>query len=272
VRVTTKHLQQMKSQSRRISMITCYDATFAKILDRNTSVDILFIGDSLGMVIKGDDNTLGVSVEEIAYHTRAVAKGSQRAHVLADLPFLSYHLSDEDTLRNAGTLLRAGAHSVKLEGGVNVQNRVRLLVDVGIPVMGHIGLTPQSVHALGGHLVQGKTPEAKERLLADALALEAAGAYAVVIESVPEDIAQTITSKLTIPTIGIGAGKHCDGQVLVLHDLLDLNPEFRPKFVKHYAPGASLIAEACQNFVAEVQDGSFPGPEHTFYGVKKTDP
>ncbi len=263
--ITAPQLLQKKSLRQRICALTCYDATFAQLIDQHTAVDFVLVGDSLGMVIKGEPTTLNVDVNEIVYHTRAVSRSTKRVHVVADMPFLSYQINDEETLKNAGLLMKAGAHSVKLEGGVTIQNRVRRLVDVGIPVMGHIGLTPQSVHALGGFRVQGKTSVEKQRLLDDAFALQDAGAFAVVIECTPEDVAKEITEKLQIPTIGIGAGKYCDGQILVLYDFLDLNSEFRPKFVKQFFNGTAAIAGACQAYVDEVQQGTFPGPEHTYH-------
>ena len=262
--ITIPQLLKKKTENQRITMMTCYDATFATLLDK-AGIDILFIGDSLGMVVKGETNTLSVTVDEIAYHTKAVVRASQNAHILADMPFLSYHVDIANTLLNAGTLLRAGAHSVKLEGGVNTKAHVKALVETGIPVMGHVGLTPQSVHTMGGYLVQGKTAESRQRIIDNAMAFQESGAYAVVIEGVPESLAEELTSQLTIPTIGIGAGVHCNGQVLVLHDLLGLNPSFKPRFVKQFMNGGELVLNACQQFIAEVQNGSFPAPEHTFY-------
>ncbi len=263
--ITAPQLLHKKSLGQRICALTCYDATFARLIDQHTAIDFILVGDSLGMVIKGEDNTLSVDVGDIVYHTKAVSRNTKRVHVVADMPFLSYQISDNETLKNAGLLMKAGAHAIKLEGGVTIKNSVRRLVDVGIPVMGHIGLTPQSVHALGGFRVQGKTASEKQRLFDDALALQDAGAYAVVIECTPEDVAREITEKLQIPTIGIGAGKYCDGQILVLYDFLDLNLEFRPKFVKQFFNGTALIAGACQAYVDEVQQGTFPSPAHTYH-------
>ncbi|MEI6806360.1 MAG: 3-methyl-2-oxobutanoate hydroxymethyltransferase [Myxococcaceae bacterium] len=250
-------LQNKKNNSEPIAMLTCYDAMFAKILD-NSGVDILLVGDSLGMVIQGQETTLGVTLEHIIYHTRMVARGSSRAHIVADMPFMTYQHDIKDAMQNAAKLLVAGAHSVKLEGGVSLGTTVKALVEAGIPVMGHVGLTPQSVHALSGYRTQGKTEDTKRRILEDALTLEAAGAYAVVLECIPEDLAQEITQTLQIPTIGIGAGSACDGQVLVLYDLLNLNPEWKPKFVKTYLNGGALIQQACETYVTEVRQKLFP--------------
>lgn len=261
--VTVRTLRQMKRDATPITMLTCYDATFARLLD-GAGVDALLVGDSLGMVIKGQENTLDVSVEEVAYHVSAVARGAERAHIVGDLPFMSYQVSAEEALRNAGALIKAGAHSVKLEGGVAVAGTVARLVAAGIPVMGHVGLVPQSVNAMGGFVVQGKDAEGRRRILEDARALEEAGAYAVVLEGIPSDLAQEITAALAIPTIGIGAGNDCDGQVLVLYDLLGLNPDFKPKFVKHFAAGASVVEDACRAYVQEVRERSFPDEAHSF--------
>jgi 3-methyl-2-oxobutanoate hydroxymethyltransferase len=267
--VTIKTLLSMKGERRKITMLTCYDVTFARLLDA-AGVDVLLVGDSLGMVVKGEPNTLSVSVEQTAYHTSAVSKGVQRAHVVADMPFMSYQSSPEAALQNAAALLRAGASSVKLEGGVSIAPTVRRLVEAGIPVMGHVGLTPQSVHALGGFVVQGKDEAGRQRILDDARALQDAGAYAVVLEAVPPDLAAEITAALAIPTIGIGAGADCDGQVLVVYDLLGLNPAFQPRFVKKYLDGAKLLGEAFTAYVDEVRGGQFPAAEHTFAPAAKT--
>ncbi len=261
--VTVKTLLQMKRDQQKITMLTAYDVTFARLLDA-AGLDVLLVGDSLGMVVKGEPNTLSVSVEQIAYHTAAVAKGVQRAHVVADMPFMSYQASPEEALKNAATFLRAGASSVKLEGGASIKGTVARLVEAGIPVMGHVGLTPQSVHALGGFVVQGKDDEGRKRILEDARALQAAGAYAIVLEAVPADLGAEITRALAIPTIGIGAGVECDGQVLVITDLLGLNPSFQPRFSKKFMEGAQLVTQAFTQYVAEVKGGQFPGVEHTF--------
>ncbi len=262
--VTVRTLRQRKQQAP-ITMLTCYDATFARLLDE-AGVDMLLVGDSLGMVIKGEENTLDVSVEEMAYHVKAVARGAKRAHIVGDLPFMSYQASAEEALRNAGLLLKAGAHSVKLEGGVHVADTVRRLVQAGIPVVGHIGLVPQSVNAMGGFVVQGRDDAGRQRILEDARALQEAGAFSVVLEGIPSDLAAEITADLDIPTIGIGAGNACDGQVLVLYDLLGLNPTFRPKFVKHFAAGASVVTDAVQAYLDEVRARTFPDEAHSFGG------
>jgi 3-methyl-2-oxobutanoate hydroxymethyltransferase len=261
--VTLRTLQQMKRAGQRITMLTAYDVTFARLLDR-AGVDMLLVGDSLGMVIKGEPNTLSVSIEQMAYHVAAVARGVQRAHVVGDMPFMSYQASAEQAMQNAATLLRAGASSVKLEGGENIAPTVARMVEAGIPVMGHIGLQPQSVHAMGGFVVQGRDPQSRRRILDDALALERAGAYAIVLEGIPADLAAEITQQLSIATIGIGAGPSCDGQVLVLYDLLGLNPDFQPKFVKKYVDGANLVSEAFARYIDEVKGAVFPSQEHTF--------
>lgn len=257
-KIRIQDLQNKKNQFEPIAMLTCYDAMFAKILD-NAGIDILLVGDSLGMVVQGQETTLGVTLEDIAYHTRMVARGAKRAHIIADMPFMTYQHDIKAAMQNAAKLLVAGAHSVKLEGGVSMATTVHALTEAGIPVMGHVGMTPQSVHAFSGFRMQGKTEEAAKRILEDALALEAAGAYAVVLECVPEQLAREITQMLKIPTIGIGAGPACDGQVLVIYDLLGLNPEFKPKFVKTYLNGGALIQQACEAYVTEVRQRSFPG-------------
>jgi 3-methyl-2-oxobutanoate hydroxymethyltransferase len=267
-RISITDLKAKKGRGEKIVMMTCYDYPSARLLEA-AGVDILFIGDTLGMVVLGYDTTVPVTMEEMLHHTRAVVRGSSRAHVLADMPFMSYQASPEDALRNAGRLLKeGGAQSVKLEGGVRVADTVRFIVDAGIPVMGHIGLTPQSINQLGGYKVQGKTPAAAVRLINDALALEQAGAYAVVLECVPAPLAQTISERLTIPTIGIGAGIHCDGQVQVFHDLLGLFDDFVPKHAKRYADLGSQVTEAVRAYADEVRNGRFPTEKESF-GVDK---
>jgi 3-methyl-2-oxobutanoate hydroxymethyltransferase len=257
----------MKKDGQRITMLTGYDATFARLLD-GAGVDMILVGDSLGMVVKGEANTLNVSIEQMAYHTAAVARGIARAHVVGDMPFMSYQANVDDALKNAARLLQAGASSVKLEGGRQIAPTVARLVEAGIPVMGHVGLMPQSVHAMGGFVVQGKDPESRQRVLDDALALEAAGAYAIVLEGIPVDLAAEITETLAIPTIGIGAGAGCDGQVLVIYDLLGLNPDFTPKFVKKYVDGAAVVSDAVRAYVDEVKRGVFPDEDHSFHAPK----
>jgi len=263
-RIAITDLKAKKKRGERIVMMTCYDYPSARLLEA-ASVDILFIGDTLGMVVLGYDTTIPVTMDEMLHHTKAVVRGSSRAHVLADMPFMSYQASPEDALRNAGHLLKeGGAQSVKLEGGVQVAETIRLIVEAGIPVMGHIGLTPQSINQLGGYKVQGKTPAAAVRLVNDAVALEQAGAYAIVLECVPAQLAKTITERLAVPTIGIGAGPRCDGQVQVFHDLLGLFDAFVPKHAKRYADLGSQITEAVRAYAADVREGRFPTDKESF--------
>jgi 3-methyl-2-oxobutanoate hydroxymethyltransferase len=257
-------LLKKKERGERIVVLTCYDALFARLLDES-GVDVLLVGDSVNQVLAGADTTLSATLEQMLYHTKIVRRGATRAMVLCDLPFLTYQVSRDEAIRNAGRVLHeTGCHGVKLEGGQAMAPTVRALVDVGIPVMGHLGLTPQSVHALGGYRVQGRDAEAARRLQDDARALEDAGAFAVVLELIPAPLASTISRALTIPTIGIGAGPGCDGQVLVLHDMLGLNDRFSAKFVKRYAQLADEVREAVQRYAAEVREGRYPGPEHSF--------
>lgn len=264
-KLTVTEVRKMKQRGERITMVTAYDATFAKLADKG-GADMLLVGDSLGMVIQGRENTLGVTVEDIIYHTRAVARGAQRAHIVADMPFMSYQGDQNEALKNAGRMLKEGlAESIKLEGGAEYAPLVDRMVRAGIPVMGHLGLTPQSVHAMGGFKVQGTTPQAAERILKDARALEAAGAFALVLEGVPVELARVITQTLEIPTIGIGAGVDCDGQVLVIYDLLGMYDDFVPKFVKQYAQLGALIPGAVAEYKAEVQAGSFPTEGHSYH-------
>ncbi len=264
-RVTIHTLRKMKERGERISMLTAYDATFSRLLDQS-QVDVLLVGDSLGMVIQGHETTLPVTLEDIIYHTRAVVRGTSRAHVVGDMPFMTYQSSVEAGLDAAGRLIKeGGAHSIKLEGGAQHVELVERLSSAGIPVMGHIGLTPQSVHQMGGFKIQGRGEGGAEELLADALALEKAGAYSIVLEGIPAEIATTISEALSIPTIGIGAGVGCDGQVLVIYDLLGMNEEFKPKFVRKYDNLALRIRTAVDAFVADVSDGTFPAEKETFY-------
>lgn len=267
--VTITTLRAMKSRGEKISMVTAYDATFARMLDE-AEIDVLLVGDSLGMVVQGHDTTLPVTVDEVVYHCRAVARGAGRAHVVADMPFMSYQLSPEEALRNAGRFLaEGGAHSVKLEGGSAVAPTIERLVTAGIPVMAHVGLTPQSFHAMGGFRVQGKTEDAADRVFADALAVADAGAYCVVLEGIPSDLAARITEALDVPTIGIGAGPACDGQVLVCYDLLGLTPNLKPKFVKRYTEWFEEGIAAARRYRDDVRGGAFPTAEHSFGEVKK---
>lgn len=264
-KVTASTLRQMKAEGERITMITAYDATMARLVDR-AGADVILVGDSLGMVFQGEENTLGVTLEDIIYHTRAVTRGATRAHVVADLPFMSYQADATEGFKNAGRLVKeGGAHAVKLEGGETYAPLVERLVGAGVPVMGHLGLTPQSVHAMGGFRVQGKDAKAAERLLRDAKALEAAGAYAIVLEGIPIELARVVTAQLEVPTIGIGAGVDCDGQVLVCYDLLGMFDDFVPKFVKRYAEIGDAVVEAVGAYKREVVEGAFPAEEHTFH-------
>jgi len=262
--ITTLTLLEMKEKGERIVALTCYDALFARLLDAS-GVDILLVGDSLNQVLAGAPSTLSATLDQMIYHTKMVRRGTERAMVVCDMPFLSYQISPEDALRNCGRAMKeTGCNAVKIEGGQPMAATVRRLVDVGIPVMGHIGLTPQSVHALGGYRVQGRDDAAADRLKADATALQDAGAFAIVLELVPAPLASQITKSLLVPTIGIGAGPACDGQVLVLHDMLGLNDQFSAKFVKKYAALAEDVREAARLFTAEVREGRYPGPEHSF--------
>ena len=264
-RVSITDLKAMKKRGQRIAMITAYDYPSARLVEE-ANVPIILVGDSLGMVVLGYDSTVPVTMEEMLHHVKAVVRGTGKAHVVADMPFMSYQTGPEDALRNAGRMLKeGGAQSVKLEGGLRVAETVRRLVSSGIPAMGHLGLTPQSVNQFGGYKVQGKTPAAAVKLINDALALQEAGAYAVVLETVPAQLAQTITDKLSIPTIGIGAGPDCDGQVQVFHDLLGLFQDFTPKHARRYAEAGQAIEEAVAAYVADVRDGAFPTEKESFY-------
>jgi 3-methyl-2-oxobutanoate hydroxymethyltransferase len=267
-KVTIHTLKRLKQSGQKICMVTAYDATFARILDEG-GADVLLVGDSLGMVIQGQESTLPVTLEQMIYHSAAVSRGAKRAHVVGDMPFMSYQVSPQEAVRNAGRLVAEGnVGSVKLEGGAEFADTVRAIVRASIPVMGHLGLTPQSVHKMGGYVVQGRDEDAARRMLDDALALEAAGAYSLVLEGVPLELARTITQSLKIPTIGIGAGKHCDGQVLVCYDLLGMNPDFKPKFVKRFANLHGNITEAANTYFSEVRAGTFPDEEHSFKATK----
>ncbi len=263
-KITVLDIQRMKQEQKRIVMLTAYDYPFARILDE-CGVDILLVGDSVGNAVMGLDNTLPVTVGEMEHHARAVCRGSKQALVVVDLPFLSYQVSLEEAKRNAGMLIKnTGAEAVKLEGGENMEEVIRAITQIDIPVMAHIGLTPQSIHRMGGYRVQGKQEAQRQKLLADAAAVERAGAFAVVLECVPASLAREITQSLTIPTIGIGAGPCCDGQVLVIHDLLGLSGKFRPKFIKQYAQIEDVIRQAVHAFITDVRSGTFPGDEHSF--------
>jgi 3-methyl-2-oxobutanoate hydroxymethyltransferase len=262
--LTTRDLIAMKRAGTRIVSLTAYDALMARMLD-TSGVDVILVGDSVNQVVAGRSTTLSATLDQMIYHGGAVQGAVRRALVVVDLPFLSYQVTIEDAIRNAGRVMQAtGAPAVKLEGGVTMAPTIRALVERGIPVMGHVGLTPQSVHALGGYRVQGREAAAAERLIADARAVEEAGAFAVVLELVPAPLAARVTKELTIPTIGIGAGADCDGQVLVLPDMLGMNPGFAAKFLKRYADLDGIIRAAVSAFGEEVRSGTYPGPEHSF--------
>jgi len=262
--VTTRDFLTWKRQGRKIVCVTAYDALFGRLVDE-AGVDCALVGDSVNQVLAGQPSTLSATLEQMIYHACAVRRGVQRALLVVDMPFLTYQVSREDALRNCGRVMaETGAQAVKLEGGRAVAETVRALVDIGIPVMGHLGLTPQSVHALGGYRVQGRDEEAAGRLAADARALEEAGCFSIVLELVPAALAEHISKQLTIPTIGIGAGAGCDGQVLVLPDLLGLNDRFQPKFLKRYAELAGEVKRAVGAYADDVRQGRYPGPEHSF--------
>ena len=263
-RVTATQVVKKKQKAEKIVMITAYDYPTACLVDE-AGVDMVLVGDSLGMVVLGYETTLPVTLEEMIHHTKAVVRGVKRALVAVDLPFLTYQTGPADALRSAGRLMKeAGAMAVKLEGGANVCPQVRALVGAGIPVIGHLGLTPQSIHVFGGYKLQGRGEEAAQKLLADARALEEAGAFCLVLECIPEELAARVTGSISIPTIGIGAGARCDGQVLVLHDMLGITGKVRPRFVKQYARLEETIRDAVGQYAQEVRQGKFPAPEHSF--------
>ncbi len=261
---TVLTFKQAKEQGNKLSMLTAYDYSMAKIIDES-GINGILIGDSLGMVVKGEEDTLAVTVEEIIYHTKAVKRGAKNALIVSDMPFLSYHVSTEQAVLNAGRLVKeGGANAVKIEGGANVLPQIKAIVEAQIPVMGHLGLTPQSVNAFGGFKVQGKSEEAAKKLIEDAIALEKAGVFAITLEGIPEKVAEIITKSVSIPTIGIGAGKYCDGQILVYQDMLGMFNDFVPKFVKQYANIGGVMKEAIKSYIDEVKEGKFPEDKHTF--------
>lgn len=271
-KITAPELRARKGRGPKIAAVTAYDATFARLLEEG-GADVLLVGDSLGMVVQGQPTTLSVTLDEIIYHGRAVARGSERAHLVGDMPFMSYQPGVVPALEAAGRMLKEGAfEAVKLEGGELYAEHVRAIVNAGIPVMGHLGLLPQSVHAMGGFKVQGRTEDAAERLIADARALEAAGAYSLVLEAIPAEVARRVTAAVSIPTIGIGAGPHCDGQVLVCYDLLGMYGALEPKFVKRFAEVGKAVVQATRAYVDEVGRGAFPAPEHSFGAPKALEP
>jgi 3-methyl-2-oxobutanoate hydroxymethyltransferase len=264
MRLTIRDLKEMKRHGEKIAMLTAYDYTSAKILE-DAGIRLVLVGDSLGQVVLGYDSTVPVTMDEMVHHIRAVVRGTMSSHIVGDMPFLSYQTDHADAIRNAGRLLKeGGAQSVKLEGGRRVADTVRRVVEAGIPVMGHIGLTPQSVNQLGGYRVQGRTSKAAEELIEDARALEEAGAYSVVLELVPAALAGMITERLSIPTIGIGAGVQCDGQVQVFHDLMGLFTDFAPKHARRYANLAETIKAAAAEYISDVQGQSFPSDKESF--------
>ncbi len=268
-RVTIHELRRMKTAGEKIAVVTAYDATSARLVDRG-GVDVVLVGDSLGMVVQGHDSTLPVTLDQMVYHCAAVRRGlaraGSRAHLVGDMPFGSYQASPDEAVKHAMRMVaEGGAEAVKLEGGAEYAEVVGRIVRAGIPVMGHIGLTPQSVHKMGGYVVQGRDGERAQQLLRDARALAHAGCYALVLECIPAELARLITGQLDVPTIGIGAGPHCDGQVLVFHDLLGLETEFKPRFVKRFAELGPAVSAAVQAYVGEVKQGTFPAEEHSFH-------
>lgn len=263
MRITINQLREMKQKGEKFCMLTAYDYSTARLVD-NAGVPLILVGDSLGMVMLGYDSTIPVTMEEMIHHTRAVSRGTRHALVVGDMPFMTYHTSIEDALRNAGRFLQeGGAQAVKLEGGERVAEKVRYIVASGIPVMGHLGYTPQSTYQLGGPRAIGKSAETARQLLRDARALDEAGVFSIVLELVPGPLAKLVTEKISVPTIGIGAGKYCDGQVQVINDLLGLSADFVPKHAKQYAKLAGIIKSAIAEYLAEVKAGSFPAPEHS---------
>jgi 3-methyl-2-oxobutanoate hydroxymethyltransferase len=261
--LTVTDLREKKRAGEKIAMLTCYDALFARLLDG--TVEVLLVGDSLNQVLAGKPNTLSATLDQMIYHAASVVRGAERSLVFVDLPFLSYQISVEDALRNAGRVMQeSGAHGVKLEGGEHMAETVRALVRVGIPVMGHLGLTPQAIHQLGGPKVQGRDKAAADKVRSDARFLEDAGACAIVLELVPAPLAEAVSKSISVPTIGIGAGPGCDGQVLVLHDMLGLNEGFNPRFLKTYADLAATVRAAAGAFATDVRAGRFPTKEHSF--------
>jgi 3-methyl-2-oxobutanoate hydroxymethyltransferase len=262
--ITLPDLQKCKRDRRKITVVTAYDALFTRIIEQ-AGIDVILVGDSLGVVVQGKTNTLSVTMDEMLYHTKLVAGAAQRSLVIGDMPFMSYQAGMDDALRNAGRFLQAGATAVKLEGGEAMTDRVEAMARIGIPVVGHLGMTPQSVHQYGGFKVQGKESDQAHRLLTDAKALEVAGAVAMVLEATPAELAKSITEAVAIPTIGIGAGPHCDGQVLVLYDLLGLFDDFVPKFVKPYAHLKADAMEALRLYKEEVEQGIFPSDSESYH-------
>ena len=268
-RVTIPQLTEWKKNQRKITALTAYDYTFARLLDES-GIDVILVGDSAGMVAMGYENTLPVTMDEMIHHTRGVRRGVQHALLVGDMPFMSYHTSAEDTIRNAGRFIQeGGAEAVKMEGGSRVFDKISAVVQAGISVMGHVGLTPQSVHQFGGYRVQGKNYLDARQIKKDALDLQKAGVFSLVLEGIPMELAAEITAELEIPTIGIGAGPHCDGQILVTQDMLGMNLDFAPKFVKKYAELGTAVRSAVQDYADEVQSGAFPDEAHSYHLKKK---
>ncbi|MGD0338484.1 MAG: 3-methyl-2-oxobutanoate hydroxymethyltransferase [Bacteroidota bacterium] len=263
-KITSKTIREMKKQGERIVALTAYDFLLARLLDQS-GIDIVLVGDSLSNVFQGNETTLPVTIDEMIYHTKAVRRGVRRAMVVVDMPFLSYQIDEEDALRNCGRVLKeSGAEAVKIEGGNVIASVVKRLVAAGIPVMGHLGLTPQSIHVFGGYDLQARNSDAAAELLDDAHALQDAGAFAIVLEKIPAKVAIDVSRSLEIPTIGIGAGAGCDGQVLVTYDMLGLNEEFRPKFVRHYIEGSRLFSDAFERFINDVKKGKYPSESESY--------
>lgn len=261
---TIHSFKAAKKKGKRITVLTAYDYTTATLLDE-AGVDCLLVGDSLGMVMLGYENTLQVTMDDMIHHTKAVARGTQKAFLIGDMPFLSFHVSTEEAVRNAGRFIQeGGAQAVKVEGGPFIVDKVRAIIKAQIPVLGHLGLTPQSVNAMGGFKLQGKDIEAARRIIDDALLLQDVGVFGIVLECIPDGLARIISERLEIPTIGIGAGAQCDGQVLVIQDLLGMFRKMRPKFVKTFTPGGDTTVSAVKQYIEEVRNGQFPAEEHTF--------
>ena len=274
-KITAPKITSYKRKGKKVVMVTAYDATFARLLDQ-AGADMILVGDSLGMVIQGHDSTVPVTLDDVIYHCRAVSRGLERAHLCGDMPFMTYKTSPEQALESAGRMVQEGrCESVKLEGGQEMAETIARLTAAGIPVMGHIGLLPQSVHAVGGFKMQGKSGYDRARLIEDAKAVEEAGAYCMVLESMPLELARSITEEVSVPTIGIGAGPHCDGQVLVIYDMLGMNEDFTPRFLKRYAEMGKAVRESVSQYADDVRSGAFPAKEHSVSlddGKKESEP
>ncbi len=268
MRVTIRNLQEMKDRGEKIAMLTAYDYPMARLLDE-AGVPIILVGDSVGDNVLGYRNTVPVTMDDMVHHLRTVVRGTKKTHIVCDMPFMSYQADATEAMRNAGRLLKEGAQSVKPEGGRRIVDTIHPMVEAGIPVMGHIGLTPQSVNQLSGYRVQGRDPEDAKSLIEDALALQDAGVYALVLETIPTELAKEITEKVTIPTIGIGAGVYCDGQVLVSHDVFGINTGRKKKHVRKYADLAEVVLNATREYIADVESGNFPGDDESFATVRQ---